>query len=194
MLPLQALTVSTDQISEYLKAQQMNGEQWIEISTLRHLNIWSNADAKQSHFFRECDGHQESQYYTSIPSLLDVDDEQDSYEGVGGPQVDSTRTTVRTSHSPIEESRTAFESLVEMMRGVQGMDFRLVEAMQFIQQSIDIGYCSVRDLCTRYPLFFICNDQRHLLKIDFSSCALNGILRLCAIPQTVEYLDLENNR
>lgn len=179
-LPLQILTVSETQISDYLHHRQMSADQWVQTSSLKMLRVLSGPyKFIRYHRNGSIDSHRDSN------AQIRTDPEVKLY--------DFYPDQLPSDLLPDTESHDIFYCLFRMMDYVNSRDSRISEWMNFISSSLASNMCSVEYLCYRYRNIFSCNEQRHLFMINLRSCKMGGYFKLSAIPPTVTVLILADN-
>ena len=91
-------------------------------------------------------------------------------------------------------SLKTFNSLLQMMRNMQSDDPQFAEMEQFIEQRVESGDCSLRDISVKYPKRFLLNEKGDLSQIRFGHFRLREHFDLSTIPNTVTTMFLCQNQ
>ena len=98
----------------------------------------------------------------------------------------------RITRIPSHQDIAVYASLSRMFGGT-GSNIQQFEWYRFITRCVERRSCCVEELCSRYPVKFKCQNESHLIKIDFERQHIYGYLNLSEIPRTVETLVVSRN-
>ena len=124
-----------------------------------------------------------------------VQSSEDEEEMVYVPQRQSSRASDCDEPPPLEQTvdHKVFQSLFEMMRGVQSSNSFTIGWLQFVKECAESGKCTVADLCQKYKGCFRPDKDGQLHSIHIPDQKLTGTLKLSKIPHSVKHLNLFQN-